>query len=226
MPGVADFLGIHVMHGQEGLTPVIVAKWKGHGLLAVEHWVCLFDLLAGFHDSQGHEVITTAFMGSHHIVLVRQVRNLNHLPHGVSMDHITTAAMGEWLSLEHGNTADVRCLCTIDPVAEIPHEIRPEDVGVGFSKHVPLLVGTHLPGFLYHVEELVLIKIPAFLHVLGTVLLSNWALSLGFVEVKFLASFFDVILHVLEDVVDLVLVDLLVLSGLVSCNPLWNGGLI
>jgi hypothetical protein len=226
MPSVTDFLGVHVMHGQERLTPVIVAKWQGYRLLAVEHGMCLFDLLSGFHNSQGHEVITTAFMGSHHIVFVCQVRNLNHLPHGVSVNDITTATMGEWLSLEHGNTADVWGLCTIDPVAKVPHKIRPEDVGVGFSKHVPLLIGSHLPGFLYHVEELVLIKIPAFLHIFGTILLSNRAFGLGFVKVKFLAAFSDVVLHVLQDVVDLVLVDLLVLSELVSCNPLWNGGLV
>lgn len=219
VPSITNFLGIHMMHGQERLAPMVVAKGQSNWLFTVEQWVCLFDFLACLHNSQGHEVVTTALVSSHHIVLVCQVRDRHHLLHGVAVNNITAATVGERLALEHRNTSDIWSLCTIDPVTEVPHQVRPEDVSIGLSKHVPLLVGAHLPCLLDHVKELVLIKIPAILasHVGCTILLGNWTIDLCLVEIELLAASSDVFLDILEDIIDLVFVNLLVLPGLVSC---------
>ncbi|KAI6768318.1 hypothetical protein HG530_006327 [Fusarium avenaceum] len=119
------------------------------------------------------------------------------------MDDIATTAMGKWLALEHCDTSDVRSFCTVDPVTEIPDQIRPKDVCIGLGKHIPLLIGAHLPSLFYHVEELVLIKIPAFLHIGSAVLLRNRAFGLCFVEIEFLAPLSDVVFDVFQDIVDL-----------------------
>ncbi|KAI6749165.1 hypothetical protein HG531_008112 [Fusarium graminearum] len=158
-------------------------------------------------------------MRGHHVVLVCQVRDLGHLPHGVTVDNIATASMGKRLAFEHRDTSDIRSLCAIDPVAKVPHQVRPEDVGVGLGEHVPLFIGAHLPGFLNHMEEFVLIKIPAILtsQAGGAILLRDWAINLCLVKVKLFSASPDIVLDILENIVDLVLVNLLVLSELVSC---------
>lgn len=218
VPSIADLLRVHVVHSQERFTPVVIAERQRNGLLAVEHRVRLLNLLACLHNGQRHEVITTALMSGHHIILVRQVRDGDHLLHGITMNNIATATVGKRLALEHCNTPDIRSFCPIDPVAKVPYQVLPENISIGLGKHIPLLVGAHFPSLLYHVEEFVLIKVPAILavHIGGTILLGNWTVILRFVKIKLFAAFSDILLDVFEDIVYLVLVNLLVLSGLVS----------
>lgn len=92
-------------------------------------------------------------------------------------------------------------------------ESRPDDVGVGLGKDVPLLVGTQLPGPYNHVHKLELVQLPAAVHAGGAVLLGDGAFLLGLVELELVVLFLDLVVDAVEGIVDVVLANLLLLLG-------------
>lgn len=211
LPHAANLLRVHVVHGEERLTPVAGSVRQRVGLLAVEHGVCVHDLCASFLGSLGEEHIATAFIACQ-VVVLGNVRDRSHLAHEGAGDDVATAAVGKWKAGHHGNAADVDVVPGVDLAAQPVDQSRPHDVGIGLGEDIPIPAGTQLPRPHHHVEELELIQLPAALHVSCAVLLRDGTFLLRLVQLELFVLVPDFGVDPVENIVDMVFTNLLLLE--------------
>lgn len=201
-----------MVHGEERLAPVAGSVGQRIRLFAVEHGMGVHDLGSHLLGNSGEDDVTTALISSLVVVLC-DVRDLGHLAHECAGHDVAAAAVGKGEAGDHGNAADVDVVSGVDLVAQPMDQSRPDDVGVGLSKDVPLLVGAQLPGAHNHVDKLELVQLPAAVHAGGAVLLRDGAFLLGLVELELVVLFLDLVVDAVEGIVDVVLANLLLLLG-------------